>query len=295
MEVSFLIVTRERLEDLEITLSKLYPLINTKRHEVLVFIDDCSETEKLIPLYNWVKWEISEKSIGASPARNKLYKKATGSILIGLDDDAHPLTTNFIALTKELFFKNPSVGIIAFQEIRGVFLSDTVALQKGETITSTTTYFTNDFVGSGFAIQKEVYDKTNGFPVWVDMYGEESCVAIEVIDLGYEILYTTTVSINHRVDKIKRLNQGRSYFRFEKQLRNTINYYIVYYSFPLFKVAKLLFHNFRKYALKDKKYFALFFNSIFLTLKGLFFVLKFRKPVQKNTIQKMRVLKNIKY
>lgn len=293
MEVSILIVTRNRLDELEITLNKLIGLLDLSIHEVLVFIDGCKETEVLIAKYPWAQWENSATNIGASPARNKLYKKAKGSILIGLDDDAHPISADFIAQTRKVFIEEVKVGIIAFQEIRGVFLTDQEALQNVES--KVVCYPTNDFVGCGFAIRKDVYDKTNGFPIWIDIYGEESCLAIEVLDLGYEIQYNNTIIVNHRVDRQKRLDIGRNYFRFEKQLKNTVCYYLVYYPNPFLKIARLLCHNFKKYALQDSTYFMLFWKSVFSTVGKLFYVLKLRKPVHKSTLRKIKTLKGIQY
>ena len=293
MEASILIVTKNRPDELEITLNKLFGLLDLTIHEVLVFIDGCEKTEVLLEKYPWVQWDNSKISISASPARSKLYKKAKGKIFIGLDDDAHPLSENFIEKTKTIFLENERIGIVAFQEIRGVFVSDQEALQHAEN--DTANYKTNDFVGCGFAISKEVYDKTNGFPVWVDIYGEESCLAIEVIDLGYEIQYDNTIIVNHRVNKKKRLEQGRNHFRFEKQLKNTIFYCVVYYPSPFLKICKLLFHNFKKYGLENPTYFQLFWKSIFIAGKELIYVLKYRKPVKKSTLQKLKKVKGIKY
>ena len=293
MEVSILIVTRNRPNELEITLNKLFGLLDLSLHEVLVFIDGCQMTDFLIAKYPWVQWENSAISISASPARNKLYKKARGKIFIGLDDDAHPLSIDFITRTQCIFSEDPKIGIIAFQEIRGVFLTDQEALQHAER--NIAKYKTNDFVGSGFAVRNDVYEETNGFPVWIDIYGEESCLAIEVLDLGYEIQYDNTIIVNHRVDREKRLGQGRNYFRFEKQLKNTLFYYVVYYPNPMLKIARLLFHNFKKYALHDRHYFSLFWKSIFIAFREMNYVLKHRKPVQTNTLQKMKTLKGIKY
>lgn len=293
MEISILIVTKNRPDELEITLNKLFGFLDLSIHEVLVFIDGCNKTEVLIAKYSWVHWENSKKSISASPARNKLYKKAQGKIYIGLDDDAHPLSNHFITTTQSIFLENEKIGIIAFQEVRGVFLSDQEVLQQAEP--KIFKYQTNDFVGCGFAIRKEVYDKTNGFPVWIDIYGEESCLAIEVLDLAYEIHYNNTIIVNHRVDRNKRLGQGRNYFRFEKQLKNTIFYYVVYYPNPMLKILKLLFHNFKKYGLKDATHFKSFWRSIFVSFKEIYVVFKYRKPVQKSTLQKLKTLKGIKY
>lgn len=293
METSILIVTKNRPDELEITLKKLFPLIDLSIHEVLIFIDGCKKTFEIINKYSWVQWQYSDISISASPARNKLYKNAKGKIIIGLDDDAHPLSKDFISKIQKVFIENYKIGIIAFQEIRGVFLSDENALENANS--EIVIYNTNDFIGCGFAIKKEVYDKTNGFPIWIDIYGEEPCLSIEVMDLGYEIQYNNTIIINHRIDIKKRLNQGKNYFRFEKQLKNSIFYYIVYYKNPILKIIKLIYHNFIKYGIKDLKYFTSFCKSIILAIINMFYVLKFRKPVQKITLQQKQKLKGIKY
>lgn len=292
MQLSILIVTKNRPDELEITLKKLLNIIDLSQHEIRILIDGCWKTKELIAKYDWVEWTFIEKSVGASPARNILYKKAIGTIFIGLDDDAHPISYNFIAEVENTFSQNPNVGIIAFQEIKGLYETDDDALETRET--QVLQYQTNDFIGCGFAIKNTIYNKTRGFPAWIDIYGEESCLSIEILDLGSEILYNNQIIVNHRLDRKQRLAKGRNYFRFEKQLKNSIYYYLVYYRNPVFKILKLLVHNFRKYALTDKKCFFLFFKSIFTALKNIVRILKFRKPVSNNTIQKMKSLKGIK-
>ena len=293
MKLSTLIVTKNRVQELELTLKKLLGILDFTQHEVLVFIDGCKETHKLIAKYNWVKWSWNEKSVGASSARNFLYKKAEGNILVGLDDDAHPISENFVNKIENTFLQFPDVGIIAFQEVRGLFSTDEDAFKNRQT--QLIQYKTADFIGCGFAVKKSVYDETRGFPTWIDIYGEESCLSIEVLDLGYEILYDNEIVVNHRIDKKKRLAQGRNYFRFEKQLKNSIYYYLVYYPKPILKIAKLLLHNFKKYALTDKKCFSLFFKAVFAATHNFVKVLKFRKPVSNQTLQRMKLLKGVQY
>lgn len=294
MKVSILIVTKNRKIELARTLRVLEQYIDKSVHEVLVFDDASTDnTPDLIADFDWVKWDRSNKSLGASLARNNLYKNAKGSIFIGFDDDAHPLSEKFISETESLFIKNVNLGIIAFQEIKGIYSSDNDALKIAEM--NKQSYITNDFIGCGFAIRKDVYDKTNGFPIWMDIYGEESCLSLEVMNLGYEIRYVSSIAVNHRVDRMKRLEMKRNYFRFEKQLTNTINHYLVYYPNPVIKIAKLLLHNFRKYALKDLIYFRLFFKSLFTAVLKFPQTIKYRNPVNVKTIQKMVALQGIKY
>lgn len=292
MEISFLIVTKNRPEDLALTLNKLKVIMDLTSHEVLVFIDGCSKTESIVNDFDWVNWTISKQSVSASPARHALYKKAQGAIFIGLDDDAHPLSPNFINEVETNFSRHPDLGIIAFQEVRGLFMSDEIALESTK---QAETHFTSDFVGCGFAINKSVYEATNGFPIWIDIYGEEPALALEVLDLGYNILYQPNIKVNHRIDTEKRKLQGRNYFRFERQLKNTIRYYLVYYPKPFLKIMKALWHNFYKYALKDWTYFKSFVLVVFSTLFKLPSILKYRQPVKQATINKKLNLKPLNY
>ncbi|OGS71067.1 MAG: family 2 glycosyl transferase [Flavobacteria bacterium RIFCSPLOWO2_12_FULL_35_11] len=294
MQASILIVSKNRKAELEFTLKVLERYLDLTIHEVLVFLDGCYDnSERLRIQFDWVKWVVSEKSIGASAARQQLYPKAQGKFLIGLDDDAHPLNANFIMKTVCVFEMYPNAGIIAFQEIKGVFDSDYEALEKVDI--KVEEYYTNEFIGCGFAIRKDVYLTTKGFPVWIDIYGEESCVSMEVLANGYDMIYSNTVKVNHRVNISDRKLNGQNYFRFGKQLKNTTYYYLVYYPFPLVKILKLYQHNFRKYAIMDRIYFKVFLKTIFEVMKGTPSVMKYRSPVDKKVLKKLKGLHGLKY
>jgi GT2 family glycosyltransferase len=295
MLASILIVSKNRKEDLEFTLNVLAPLIDLSVHEMLVFLDGCTDDSSILKdKMDWVKWYSSEKSIGTSAARHQLYPKAKGQFLIGLDDDAHPLNTDFIEQMINLFNKYTNVGIIAFHEVKGIYTSDADVFGQSEFFLEEE-YYTNEFIGCGFAIRKEVYEATKGFPIWIDIYGEESCVAMEVMAKGLDILYSNKIKVNHRVNKDVRKNEGKNYFRFGRQLKNSTYYFLVYYPFPLLRIIKLYWHNFKKYALTDATFFKIFFKTIFEVMLHLPRVLKYRSPVQATLINKIRNLKSLKF
>jgi hypothetical protein len=291
MQLSFLIVTKNRSTELQFTLQQLYSILDVQQHEVLVYIDGCKETETIQDQFDWVRFYVGEKSISASPARNFLYTKATGEIFIGLDDDAHLISKNPLAIIQSYFQQNTNLGILAFLEIKGIFNTPEerwIGLEKEE-------FLTTDFIGCGFAIRKSVYDKTDGFPLWIDIYGEEPSLSIEVLDLNYDILFTNQVAVNHRVDVDKRKLQGKNYFRFEKQLQNSFRIFIMYYSNPIPKIIRLLFHNFKKYALSDFKYFTLYCKAVLNMMMHFSRMLKIRKKMSFGTEQKIKNLKRISY
>lgn len=290
MEASICIVSRNRKVELEKTLFVLSDYLKGSRSEILVFLDGCSDSsEDLIQKFPDCYWEVSKKSIGASPARNSLYKKAQGTLIFGFDDDAHPLQSDFVERAKRLFKMHHELGIIAFEEIKGVFESDQKALIQHQ---KQQDFFCSEFVGCGFVIRKEVYGKTDGFPLWMDIYGEESSVSIQVINEGYTILYTTKISVNHRVDKMYRGHSGYNYVRFQKQLTNTTFFYIIHYPFAFVvkRILKLYWHNFRTYGIKNSSFFKAFVAGGFQALIKIPRALKFRDPVKRETLHKMRNL-----
>ncbi|TDD98403.1 glycosyltransferase family 2 protein [Flavobacterium cellulosilyticum] len=294
MQASILIVSKNRKEELEFTLTVLARVIDLSVHEVLVFLDGCTDDSSILENnIIWVRWYSSEKSIGASAARYQLYPMAQGEILFGFDDDAHPLNADFIDKTIRLFDSHSNVGIIAFQEVKGIYALDAEALAL--TQSPDEEYYTNEFIGCGFSIRKKVYESTNGFPVWIDIYGEESCVALEVIAKGYDILYSNTIKVNHRVNKELRKISGKNYFRFGNQLKNTTYYYLVYYPFPIVKIFKLYLHNFKKYALTDVTFFKIFFQTILEAIWYLPKIMRYRKPVDNAILKNMGQLKNLEF
>lgn len=289
MKISILIISKNRKEELAFTLRRLKSIVDISINEVLVLLDGCTDgSEQLVNQFDWINWTVLHESIGASRARNFLYKKASGTIFIGFDDDAHPLQDDFITIVESIFEENKNLGVIAFQEIKGVFKNDEEALSQKPK--KKLEYLCNEFVGCGFAITKSVYLATNGFPLWIDIYGEESCVSVEVLANEKDILYTSRVSVNHRVNRQARLDNGMNYFRFEKQLKNTAFYFIVYHRNPSLKIIKLLWHNFRKYALKDITFFKSYFKVIRIVIVQIPKVLKYRKPIAKSVIKKKQKL-----
>lgn len=294
MQASILIVSYNRKSDLQQSLNILETQIDKQSTEVIVFLDGCTDESSNLQLdFVWVRWVLNPASVGASAARARLYPMAKSEILIGLDDDAHFLKPDFLSRIKTIFDLHPKTAIIVFEEVKGVYASDDIAIQNA-TINHKQ-YLCADFIGCGFAVRRSIYLLTNGFPTWVDIYGEESCVAIEIIDRGFDILFDNSIKVNHRVDIQKRKAAGKGYFRFGKQLKNTTYYYLVYIEKPFVPIAKLLFHNFKKYALSDFTYFKIFMKTMVIIICNFSKVLRFRKPVAKETIMKMRTLGNLQY
>ncbi len=292
MEFSYLIVTHGRVVDVIQTLRVLYLSFDANKDEVLVYIDACEATEQIRNQFPWVRWFSGHKRISASPARAFLYPQAKGQYLIGLDDDAHIITPDYKEKIRALFAQ-PKIGVLAFKEVKGIFTNDDEALSE---VGSTSQFYeTHDFIGCGFAIRKDVYDATRGFPTWIDIYGEEPCLSLEVMNLGFELWFTNQIAVNHRVDVVQRKLQGKNHFRFQKQLQNSFFIFLNYYPKPLLPIMKLLFHNFKKYGLKDATYFKLYMQALQHIFVHYRQKKQFRNPVDAFVLQKMRKVESLDY
>jgi GT2 family glycosyltransferase len=295
MEISICIVSKNRKSALHYSLNNIAGLLDKQKHEVLVFLDGCKDDSKtLLEEFPNFQWYESSRSVGASPARRVLFAAAKGKYIIGFDDDAHPLQIDFIDKTKHIFTENPQVGVLTFEEIKGIYPDDQAALKHH---VSNQKYLCNSFIGCGFAIRREVYEQTAGFPEWMDIYGEEGCLSIQTLALGYDILYTSEISVNHRVDKQQRKDGGSNVFRFERQLCNMALYFLMFYPAHLLpkKWCKLFWHNFKKYAIKNPKFFVAYFKGVARFTLKFSTILSFRKPVSQATIKKINALPHPKY
>lgn len=291
MKYSILIVSYNRTSELIKTLSTIGPLIDIGETEVLIMLDGFSEDiNPLESTFPQFYWEASKIHLGASLCRNIIYRKAKGEYLVGLDDDANPIQFDFLQKVDELFTSDLNLGIISFYELKMKTVSDDLMIPQLH-------YYTNDFIGCGFAIRNDVYKRTNGFPVWMDIYGEEKCVATEVFNLGYKILFTSNILVHHRVDKLIRKNTGYEIFRFNKSLINQSLYFIVYYPLLLIpiKLVKLYTHNLLKYGLLNFNFFYTWASSLFTVFKRIPYIVKYRKPIKLSILESMSALPNPKY
>jgi len=139
--------------------------------------------------------------MGVPEARNVGYERATGNILVTLDDDAALLNDDATGEIVRLFDEHGDVGILAFQ-CRD---HETGRVNPHETPDPPTldtsprhTYRATNFVGVGNAIRQSVLEESGGLPDNF-IYGfEEMDLSLRAHDAGYDVLYTPTVVVSHK-------------------------------------------------------------------------------------------------
>ena len=155
----------------------------------VVVVDSASNdgTAKVIEeLYPKVRLIRLHRNLGCPEGRNIAMANCNGEILFCLDDDAW-VDDDTIAKCVERFVNYPDVGIIACR----VLPPGTSAQGEQEDV------YTNRFSGGACAIRREVLEIVGYYPSDFHRQGEESDLALRVLEAGYKILYVPSATVFH--------------------------------------------------------------------------------------------------
>ena len=140
--------------------------------------------------------------MGVPGARNIGYQRASGDVVVTIDDDAVLPDPDATTRIVELFEKYPDTGILAFQS-RNYYTDKLVRKEIpdppiSQRTTPRESYESTFFVGVGNAIRAEVFEEAGYYPE-AFVYGfEEMDLSLRVLNAGYEIRYTPSVVVQHK-------------------------------------------------------------------------------------------------
>ena len=228
-EVSIIIPSWERRNDILLTLENLrkqtYP-----RCEVIV-VDQAStdggpeEIERRFPEVKLIRLS---RNIGPGAARNLGSEKASGEILVFLDND-DDLEETALERVAERFRTDVELGIAGFKILN--FYTREIDLmswsyQKSRLKDTEKEFETYIFCGGGYAMPKAVFQK--GARYWEEIFwhSEEKELALRVLKMGYKIIYYPKAVVYHRASLEKRPVYGKRNFQgFRNFLWITWKYY----------------------------------------------------------------------
>jgi len=145
--------------------------------------------------------------MGVPEARNAGYERATGEILVTIDDDAVLASPDATDELVSLFQEYGGVGALAFQS-RNHQTKELIRMEVPDPPDFETTpsevYRTTSFIGVGNAIRRSALDAAGTYPEDF-VYGfEEMDLSIRILDAGYDILYTPSIVIYHKESPVAR-------------------------------------------------------------------------------------------
>lgn len=224
IKFSILISTKNRLEDLQLTLQKISHLLQREDVECIIFDDGSTDntSEFLKEEYQNIHLLRNDKSKGYIYNRNYLLNNCKGNYAISLDDDACFITENCLEIIENHFENNENCGIIACR----IFWNkeEPLLIQTNEVVQKV-----SGFVGCGHIWNMEAWKKTPNYPEWFEFYGEEDFASFQLLKKGFEIHYVPEILVHHRVNVSARKKDKDYQIRRRRSLRaGWYNYFIFY-------------------------------------------------------------------
>ncbi|MCF6132675.1 glycosyltransferase family 2 protein [Flavobacterium wongokense] len=231
VKFSFLISTKNRCEDVLLTLHKIEHLLSPDVNCV-VFDDGSTDdtSEKIKQNFPEVILLRNEKSKGYIYCRNKMLNETKADFAISLDDDAHFLTEKPIEIITDYFQSNPNSGLIAARIFWG---KDTIE----NTNSSETIQTVKSYIGCGHIWRMKAWRDIPNYPEWFEFYGEENFASLQLFKKKWEVHYVPQLLVQHRVDMGERAKSASNIaFRYRRAIR--ADWYTFFMFFPWRKIPR---------------------------------------------------------
>ena len=227
-KISILITTKNRIADLQVTLSNLAKLINDEAVECMVYDDGSTDgTAQFIqenyPNITFFKNEVSK---GYMFNRNYLLNHCSGDYAVSLDDDAHFLSENVVENIERYFEIQPQCGVIACRIFWGKTTPTSI-------VTKQLAQRVNGFVGCGHVWNLKSWRDIPNYPEWFVFYGEEEFASYQLFKKGWEVHYVPELLVQHRVDIKARKNANDYSERLRRSFRSGWYLYLLFYPWPI--------------------------------------------------------------
>ena len=224
-QVGIGITTRDRWDDLEMTLSELRRS-GYGDAETLV-IDDGSNKpvrHELRAAFPKVRFERTDRSLGYVVQRNRLARMLTSSYYLSLDDDSFPVAGN-INEAVDWLENHPSVAALALNIVRA-----------NESIPSVETlgepFPVRYYIGCAHLLRREQFLKLGGYLDCLHYFGEEVDFCLKALLHGCSTYAFPRVVIRHnRTPVARNFAKATRYY-----VRNQAVIGMLYFPFPFFIV-----------------------------------------------------------
>ena len=189
-----MIATHNRVDELRTTLVSLRDRRGVEFETIVV--DDASSdgtAEAVRAEFPEVTLVRFESNRGSVAARNEVLRRASGEIIVGLDDDSRFIEPDAIGPPLVVRMRaEPDLGILSFQPIgpeRPERMTESGRL-RGE-------WHCSSFAACGVAIRRSVLNKTGLLPEFFFHAYEEPDLCLRVWDAGYRVLQWNEVVVYH--------------------------------------------------------------------------------------------------
>lgn len=233
-DVDLIITTRNRIEDLTVTLNQL---VNYKFPLAQVYIVDDASTDDtssyLKTYFPQINLTTNKSQKGLIANRNTLIKTTKRPYILSLDDDSCFMTLDDLIEAIHLLNSKVNYGIFHFT----VF--EQLSLPPSKDKLSSKISEVRIFIGCGHIIKREMLKSTGLYLELLEFYCEEIDLSFKAFKKGFKIINKENLVVHHRIDRELRKIQKESnvdegiygyYWRAKMQLAN--NLLMVYLHYP---------------------------------------------------------------
>ncbi len=291
--ISIVILTCNRpdalLENLDIISKQVY----SDKEVIIVDNGNPKQTRMILPQDKFDYVYVNMHSNIGCDARNYGIKASHGEIIVTLDDDvlfSDIYTTNKIAT---LFKEKPEVSVVNFK----------IVFDGDRSIIPFNWYhprdyreygnkeFETDYISEGaVAFRKEIFEHVGYYPAEFFLSHEGPDLAYRILNANYKIIYSPEIEVIHKVSKIQRASWRNSYYDTRNQIWLGIR------NFPLLMLTHHLINRIGTTFLfcMARGHVRWYLKALLDALKGLPRELKNRKPISKETINRLRMIRKLK-
>lgn len=211
LSISIVVLTFNRIESLKTLLSELTSL--RYPHLEILVVDNFSDTpaSTLKASFPRVEFLRSPANLGTT-GRNIGMEKASGEIVICLDDDINGLTDESLRNVSRIFQKEDIAGV-NFKVVEAVTgrITNWVHHKAVETH-SDKSFDTYEITEGAVAFRTGIAKKAGFYPESFFISHEGPDLAFRIMNLGYRIIYTPEIAVTHAYSPLGRTSWRNYYF-----------------------------------------------------------------------------------
>jgi GT2 family glycosyltransferase len=215
-----------RLNETRYTIERLLEMVSERADVEIIAVDNNSADGTADYLRNQEKVQavLLDTNDGIA-GYNEGLKRSVGQYILVLDDDSCPADTETLTRLIAVLDDNPHIGIVACH-----IETPTGEPQWKWHLPNDNRFGTSPFfIGCGFAIRRDLFEKIGWYPGEFFIYQNEIDVSFKVRQQGYEIFYVPECRVVHRGVPSERPGWRCIYY----PTRNTIWLIKAYYPQPV--------------------------------------------------------------
>lgn len=232
---TILITTKNRLDDLSLTLTKITPILLQSSVACIICDDGSTDGTSDFIQANYPDIHLirNQKSKGLIYSRNRLLKLTNTEFAISIDDDLHFITENPLELIERYFEKHPHCGLVGFR----IFWSKA---EPSSVETTQQAHRVKSFPGGANVWRMSAWHQIPDYPSWFIFHGEEDFASYQMFKKNIEVHYLPSVLVHHRVDLKARKRDADYMIRLKRSLRS--GWYLYFLFYPLIKIPRLMLY-----------------------------------------------------